>query len=470
MDILQLSSILDSVKRDVLQYFDYDHDLHPLVHRFFKLLRKRLDKSIARLKQKETTKHKKRKQASISPSSSTTTLQPATKRRRIDLADEENVHFGPYTRKHTLRDDEAKKREDSGELRFCLLYNDSTWLSWSKLIDLKEVFHECLPQMPTQYITRIIMDKRHRSIIATMNHNANHNHNNHNNSDSSMSSIATSTHSGMPVEPKGVFGGVCFRPFPERNFAEVVFLAISQNHQIKGFGTRLMNHLKETLKKMGIYHIITFADNNAIDYFAKQGFELRLDVIDEAGNVVPSKPPITNTEHKDDDNDDDEENEAEQQRRKKQKEEEEEAAEIDRLYGCKNLDFDQIIRGDQKYIKIYNDATLMHCRIIKRINYCDLNRHLIANRKAMVEKIAAISHSVQKRDGLQDFQNSAVYRKQRRNQSLSKSDFHVKVSEIPGVHIGDGEESKVSSNLFLTQQPTEMVEVTAKISGILKQL
>ena len=79
---------------------------------------------------------------------------------------------------------------------------------------------------------------------------------------------------GMSMQPKGVFGGVCFRPFPERNFAEVVFLAISQNHQIKGFGTRLMNHLKQTLKKMGIYHIVTFADNNAIEYFAKQGFDI----------------------------------------------------------------------------------------------------------------------------------------------------------------------------------------------------
>ena len=51
-----------------------------------------------------------------------------------------------------------------------------------------------------------------------------------------------------------LFGGICFRPFIERNLAEVVFLAIHPDYQIKGFGTRLMNHLKQNLK---LYKITT---------------------------------------------------------------------------------------------------------------------------------------------------------------------------------------------------------------------
>jgi histone acetyltransferase len=43
--------------------------------------------------------------------------------------------------------------------------------------------------------------------------------------------------------------------------------------QVKGFGTRLMNHTKEFARtKDGLTHFLTYADNNAVGYFAKQGF------------------------------------------------------------------------------------------------------------------------------------------------------------------------------------------------------
>ena len=38
--------------------------------------------------------------------------------------------------------------------------------------------------------------------------------------------------------------GVTYRPFPERRFGEIAFCAVSANEQVKGFGTRLMNHTK----------------------------------------------------------------------------------------------------------------------------------------------------------------------------------------------------------------------------------
>ena len=40
-------------------------------------------------------------------------------------------------------------------------------------------------------------------------------------------------------------GGCVFRPFFEQEFAEIVFLAIISKEQVKGYGTRLMNRLKD---------------------------------------------------------------------------------------------------------------------------------------------------------------------------------------------------------------------------------
>jgi len=63
-----------------------------------------------------------------------------------------------------------------------------------------------------------------------------------------------------------------FRPFPSQDFAEIVFCAITTTEQVKGYGTHLMNHLKEYVKKINIEHFLTYADNFAIGYFKKQGF------------------------------------------------------------------------------------------------------------------------------------------------------------------------------------------------------
>lgn len=42
--------------------------------------------------------------------------------------------------------------------------------------------------------------------------------------------------------------------------------------QVKGYGTHLMNHLKDYSNQLGIRHFLTFADEFAIGYFKKQGF------------------------------------------------------------------------------------------------------------------------------------------------------------------------------------------------------
>jgi len=59
-------------------------------------------------------------------------------------------------------------------------------------------------------------------------------------------------------------GGICFRPFPSQGFTEIVFCAVSSNEQVKGYGTHLMNHLKEYHIRQNILHFLTFADEFAI--------------------------------------------------------------------------------------------------------------------------------------------------------------------------------------------------------------
>ncbi|ETO31342.1 histone acetyltransferase Gcn5, partial [Reticulomyxa filosa] len=114
-----------------------------------------------------------------------------------------------------------------------------------------------------------------------------------------------------------LFGGVVFRLFVEQSFCEVVFLAIQPCHQSKGFGARLMNHLKEILKEYKINHILTFADNSAVGYFNKQGFN-------------------------------------------------------------KNVTLPKVVW--HKYIKTYNSAILMECQIMDEINYCFLKEQLLRQR------------------------------------------------------------------------------------------
>ena len=64
-------------------------------------------------------------------------------------------------------------------------------------------------------------------------------------------------------------GGICFRPFPSQGFTEIVFCAVSSNEQVKGYGTHLMNHLKEYHIKQNILHFLTFADEFAIGMMAQ---------------------------------------------------------------------------------------------------------------------------------------------------------------------------------------------------------
>ncbi|CAO1614698.1 unnamed protein product [Parajaminaea phylloscopi] len=110
------------------------------------------------------------------------------------------------------------------------------------LTGLKNIFQRQLPKMPREYITRLVLDRNHVS---------------------------------MAIVKRGlqVVGGITYRPFNKRRFAEIVFCAIDSSQQVKGYGKHLMNHLKDHVKESSdVMHFLTYADNYAIGYFKKQGF------------------------------------------------------------------------------------------------------------------------------------------------------------------------------------------------------
>ena len=138
------------------------------------------------------------------------------------------------------RDESAKLEEDKGDITFVVIANDGDVKKAAMLINLKNIFSLQLPKMPKAYIVRLCLDRQHESMCI--------------------------------LKQGHIIGGVCIRPFLTQRFAEIVFCAISSNEQVRGYGTRLMNHLKEYAKTRNIDYFMTYADNYAIGYFKKQGF------------------------------------------------------------------------------------------------------------------------------------------------------------------------------------------------------
>lgn len=62
-------------------------------------------------------------------------------------------------------------------------------------------------------------------------------------------------------------GGICFRTFATQGFVEIVFCAVIDSEQMKGYGFHLMNHLKDYCIQKSIRHFLTYADKDAIGEF-----------------------------------------------------------------------------------------------------------------------------------------------------------------------------------------------------------
>lgn len=214
---------------------------------------------------------------------------------------------------YCAREESLKREEEAGRLKFVCLGNDGVDQHMIWLIGLKNVFARQLPNMPKEYIVRLVMDRSHKSV--------------------------------MVIRRNQVVGGITYRPYVSQKFGEIAFCAITADEQVKGYGTRLMNHLKQYARDIdGLTHFLTYADNNAVGYFIKQGFTKEISL------------------------------------------------EKDRWQG---------------YIKDYDGGILMECKIDPKLPYTDLSTMIRRQRQAIDEKIRQLSNCHIVYTGI-DFQKNEV--------------------------------------------------------------
>jgi histone acetyltransferase len=108
------------------------------------------------------------------------------------------------------------------------------------LIDNMNIFSRQLPNMGTAYIARLVFDVGGLSVIIL--------------------------HNGRAA------GAICSKVFRKEAFLEIVFCAVESQYQSRGFARLMMNYLKLYLQSFEIFDILTCADNEAVTYFRKQGF------------------------------------------------------------------------------------------------------------------------------------------------------------------------------------------------------
>lgn len=136
------------------------------------------------------------------------------------------------------------------------------------LLELRSIFQKQLPNMPKEYVTRLLFDMKHRSMAI------------------------------IDTKDNKVVGGICYRLFYEECFAEIVFCAVNSDSQIKGYGEFMMTMLKKTIladfreiakehkqQHTGPIYLLTYADNYAIGYFKKQGFTKYITFINWKGRI-----------------------------------------------------------------------------------------------------------------------------------------------------------------------------------------
>lgn len=206
----------------------------------------------------------------------------------------------PSIAKHPNYSKPAVIEERNGEIEFRVVNNDGSRESAIILTGLKCLFQKQLPKMPKDYIARLVYDRTHLSIAIVK----------------------------MPLE---VIGGISFREFRARKFAEIVFCAVSSDQQVKGYGAHLMAHLKDYVKATSpVMHFLTYADNYATGYFQKQGF-------------------------------------------------------------TKEITLDKSVW--MGYIKDYEGGTLMQCTMVPQIRYLEVGRMLLKQKATVLAKIRPLSKS-----------------------------------------------------------------------------
>ncbi|KAJ1304322.1 hypothetical protein OPQ81_005482 [Rhizoctonia solani] len=245
-----------------------------------------------------------------------TTNVPVDERQIARLATGAAVDVDAFTEPIVPKPKPALIQEQKGIIRFEVVANDGSPTSMILLTGLKTLFQKQLPKMPREYIARLVYDRSSR---------------------------------GMAIVKRGlrVVGGITFRPFPQRGFAEIVFFAISSVHQVAGFGAHLMNKFKMYIREQmpTIEHFLTYADNFAIGYFKKQGFTKEI--------TLPRS----------------------------------------------------VWMG---YIKDYEGGTIMQCSLISKVNYLSVQELLAQQKQAIIDKIKAKSKAHVVHPGLLQFRNGTA--------------------------------------------------------------
>ncbi|KAL4809861.1 hypothetical protein BDV18DRAFT_156241 [Aspergillus unguis] len=214
--------------------------------------------------------------------------------------DAKRIKTSAPIRRVALPEKPAVLEERNGEIEFRVVNNDGTRDSTIILTGLKCLFQKQLPKMPKDYIARLVYDRTHLPIAIVK----------------------------MPLE---VIGGITFREFRDRKFAEIVFCAVSSDQQVKGYGAHLMAHFKDYVRATSpVMHFLTYADNYATGYFQKQGF-------------------------------------------------------------TKDISLDRSVW--MGYIKDYEGGTLMQCSMVPRIRYLELGRMLLKQKETVRAKMRLLSNN-----------------------------------------------------------------------------
>ncbi|SCU81592.1 LAME_0B07822g1_1 [Lachancea meyersii CBS 8951] len=229
-----------------------------------------------------------------------------------DSEDAGITHFMFDGNQYQFKERASVIEEKEGKIEFRVVNNDNTKENMMVLTGLKNIFQKQLPKMPKEYIARLVYDRSHLSMAVVR-------------------------------KPLTVVGGITYRPFDNREFAEIVFCAISSTEQVRGYGAHLMNHLKDYVRATSrIKYFLTYADNYAIGYFKKQGF-------------------------------------------------------------TKEVNLEKSIW--MGYIKDYEGGTLMQCSMLPRIRYLDAAKILLLQEAAVQRKIRLASRSTVVYTGLKHFKD-----------------------------------------------------------------
>lgn len=120
-----------------------------------------------------------------------------------------------------LRTEKLLNDLKSSNLTFKVLSNMDAECSFDDLDTIRLIFQKQHPKMPKEYIFRQVFDVKHKNLV---------------------------------IIDKKIIGGICYRPFYEKNFVEIVFCAIDSEVQIQGYGGFLMDLFKEHVKNEAFYN------------------------------------------------------------------------------------------------------------------------------------------------------------------------------------------------------------------------